>query len=140
MSVYLDASVLVSFFGNDDLTPRADRFLRQNPGTVLVSDLAAAEFGSAVGRRVRMRQFSADEARSIFSDFDAWAGRSVDQMETTTGDIAEANRFLRRLDLTLRTADAINIALARRAGATLATFDARMTECARTLGVTVTAI
>jgi predicted nucleic acid-binding protein len=44
---------------------------------------------------------------------------------------------LRRLDLTLRTPDALNIAIAQRAGAAMATFDARMAEAAQALGLDV---
>jgi predicted nucleic acid-binding protein len=44
---------------------------------------------------------------------------------------------LRRLDLTLRAPDAINIALAQRLEATLFTFDAKMAGAAKVLGVDV---
>jgi predicted nucleic acid-binding protein len=42
-----------------------------------------------------------------------------------------------RLDLTLRTPDAIHIAIARRLDATLVTFDQRMATNARALGMAV---
>ena len=40
---------------------------------LVVSDFAAAEFASALGRRVRTRDLVADDVRAIFRDFDAWA-------------------------------------------------------------------
>jgi predicted nucleic acid-binding protein len=46
---------------------------------------------------------------------------------------------IRRLDLNLRAPDAINLAIALRLGAALATFDRRMTENARTLGLAISA-
>jgi uncharacterized protein len=46
---------------------------------------------------------------------------------------------LRRLDLPLRTADAVNIAIVRRMGATLMTFDEKMAASAKALGVRVAA-
>jgi predicted nucleic acid-binding protein len=48
--------------------------------------------------------------------------------------------MLRRLDLNLRTPDAIHIAIAQRLGAELATFDVRMAESAEALGVTAVAV
>ena len=45
-----------------------------------------------------------------------------------------AEGFLRRLDLTLRTPDAVHVALARRIGASLASFDKKMAASARALG------
>jgi hypothetical protein len=59
-------------------------------------------------------------------------------VETAPSDIATAG-FIRRLDLTLRAPDAINIAIAWRVGVALATFDAGMASCGATLGVTVAA-
>lgn len=48
-----------------------------------------------------------------------------------------AQALLRRLDLPLRTPDALNIAMAQRVEAALATFDIQMARAARTLGLHV---
>lgn len=104
---------------------------------VLVSDFGAAELASAVARQVRMGQLSARQAQAAFSDFDDWMNRSAERSDLLPGDIAVAAEFLRRLDLSLRAPDAINVAIARRLGAaTLATLDQRMASDASTLGVT----
>lgn len=140
MSVYLDASVLVSFFTADALSDSADRFLRSGVGEVVVSDFAAAEFASAVSRLVRMKRLKPDDAREVLEDFDTWVERAAAMAEIASEDIAAAARYLRRLDLTLRTPDAVNIAIAHRISATLATFDAPMADSARALGVAVAVI
>jgi uncharacterized protein len=44
---------------------------------------------------------------------------------------------LRRLDLTLRTSDALHIAIAQRVNATQVTFDRSMARSARALGIAV---
>lgn len=139
MSAYLDASVLVALFTNDQLTARADAFLRANAPVLVVSDFAAAEFASAIARRVRAREIAPDEARSGFADFDAWTARATQRETTGPADIAAAVAFLRRLDLNLRTPDALNIAIAQRVGASLVTFDGKMAVSARALGTPVAA-
>ena len=58
-------------------------------------------------------------------------------METTSDDIARAETMLRRLDLNLRAPDAIHIVIAQRSEAMLVTFDLKMADSARFLGVTV---
>jgi len=63
--------------------------------------------------------------------------RTAKRVETVAADIAAAAEFIRRLDLNLRTPDAVNIAVAQRAGAILATFDTRMAESEAALGVAV---
>jgi predicted nucleic acid-binding protein len=137
VSVYVDASILVALFTTDAFTPRADAFVRSRVTIVNVSDFAAAEFASAVARYVRIGELTAEGARDAFSIFDAWTARETEQVRMTTADIAGAAAFLRRLNLALRTGDAINIAIAQRIGADLLTFDNQMAASARALGINV---
>ena len=139
MSVYLDASVLVALFANDSLTDRADAYLRSHAAELIVSDFAAAEFASAFARRVREGLLTADEARDAFSTFDAWTARETAREQITGADIACAAAFIRRLDVPLRTPDAIHIAAAQRVDAELLTFDRQMAANARALGLSVLA-
>lgn len=134
MTTYLDASVLVALFINDTLTEQADEFLRAKTPLLVISDFAAAECASAIGRRVRTGKLAANDARTVFVSLDAWAARATRRVEATSADVRAAEGYLRRLDLTLRTPDALNIAIAQRSGATLATFDKRMAASARALG------
>jgi len=135
LSVYLDASVLVALFVDDVFSAQADSLLRQSPTRVVVSDFAAAEFASSVSRKVRMGRLSEPDAREAFATFDIWAARAAERTGVVASDVGAATRFLRRLDLTLRTADAINIAIAQRLEAELASFDQKMIESAALLGV-----
>jgi uncharacterized protein len=139
VSVYLDASILVALFSRDAFTERANEFLGTELPVLVVSDFAAAEFASAVARLMRINQITSREARAILADFDSWRLRVVGTTSIHPSDVATAAAFIRRLDLTLRTADAINIAIAQRIGATLATFDVKMSESARAVGVPVAA-
>ena len=139
MSIYLDASVLVALLMVDAFMARADAFFRENTPVLIVSDFAATEFASAVARRVRTGDITADEARSGFSAFDTWTARATLREETMSAESRTAEMFLRRLDLTLRTADALNIAIAQQIRAALVTFDQRMAANARMLGIPVVA-
>ncbi len=134
MSVYLDASVLVSLFAIDTLSARADAALRAPSSVWIVSDFAAVEFASAIARRVRMKILTLEEARTTFSTFDGWIARTTTSEAIANSDVAAAAVFLRRLDLTLRTQDALHIAMAQRLSAELLTFDAQMARAALALG------
>lgn len=137
MNLYLDTSVLVALFVIDPATARAEAFLSAGSGIILVSDFGAAEFSSAVGRRVRMRDLTRDEGQLAFGHFDDWVARLASRQNVIAVDIASADRILRRLDVNLRTPDAIHIAIARRLDAVLVTFDRGMTAAARALGMAV---
>jgi predicted nucleic acid-binding protein len=137
VSLYLDANVLVALFIEDPLTDRVEAFLRSRSRRLIVSDFAAAEFASAIARRVRMGQIAPDGAREAYSNFDAWSARGADHANITSADVASATAFLRRLDIALRAPDAIHIAASQRVEADLLTYDSQLAASARMLGSTV---
>jgi uncharacterized protein len=137
VTCYLDANILVALLTPEPFSGRADTFLQTNTEPLIVSDFAAAEFSSAVARRVRMSEFTLYQARFTLSRFDTWLARTADRVEISPADVAAATAFLRRLDLPLRTPDALHIAIAQRIGASLVTFDQRMAASARALGMAV---
>jgi predicted nucleic acid-binding protein len=137
VSLYLDANVLVALFTDDPLTNRVEAFLRSHPRQLIVSDFAAAEFASAIARRVRMGQVASDGAREAYANFDAWSMRGADHVKVTSADVAVATAFLRRLDVAFRAPDAIHIAMSQRVQADLLTYDVQLAAGARSLGTTV---
>ncbi len=137
MRAYLDASFIIALFANDSFSARAEQFLESEEPVLLVSDFARAEFASAVAGRLRVGQFGMSEAQLALSNFDAWLPRAAQHVSMTSADLQVADAYLRRLDLTLRTPDALHIAMVQRTGATLLTFDEKMAECARVLGMKV---
>jgi uncharacterized protein len=137
LSLYLDASVLVALFVDDPFTARARAVLHSALPALIVSDLAAAEFASAIARLVRIGDAKPKAARATFATFDAWLVRETQFAETLSADVVAAAAFIRRLDLTLRAPDAIHIAIAQRVGADLFTFDKQMAKSARSLGTAV---
>ena len=144
MRVYLDASVLVALLTSDALTARAETYLRTTAPVLVVSDFACAEFASAIAREVRTREITAQEAWAAFAFLDTWIAETTERAETTTADVRAAEALVRRLDLKLRTPDALHIALhialAQRTQAALATFDGGMAAAARTLGMVLAAL
>ena len=105
--------------------------------SLIASDFAAAEFSSGIARRVRMGDISEADATSVFTTFDAWIARAAQRVSLAAGDVLTALGLVRRLDLALRTPDAVNIAIAQRCSASLFTFDAKQAAAARLVGVRV---
>jgi uncharacterized protein len=138
LKVYLDASVLVALLTADALTARAEALMQAKTFTAVVSDFAVAEVVSAVARRVRTKAITRTAARGVFSNVDNWVIQFAEPAQTTAADVRRADAAMRRLDLNLRTPDALHIAIAERLGAEMATFDGRMAAAARVLGLSVT--
>jgi hypothetical protein len=138
LTLYLDTSLIAALFVIDDaFTQRATRFVATDAAVLVVSDFGAAEFASVIARLARGNRLTREAAASLFADFDFWSARAVQRVEATPADVARAAAFIRRLDLNLRTPDALHIAIADRLGVTLATFDVRMAANAAVLGVAV---
>ena len=112
-------------------------YIRAMTTVMRMRDVVVAEFASAIARLARMERLAGEHATALFADLDAWISQVCETVGTTAFDVAGATPTLRRLDLNLRTPDAVHIAIASRLGATLATFDDRMANAARTLGLQV---
>jgi predicted nucleic acid-binding protein len=137
VSVYLDVNVIVPLFIVDPLNARADRALRDLRDNPLVSDFSTAEFSSVIARRVRTRDLRAEEARTAFLNFDTWCARHSRLLHMEGIDISSATGLIRRLDISVRTPDALHIAIVQRIGCELLTFDRVMASAARAVGVAV---
>jgi predicted nucleic acid-binding protein len=135
LSLYLDASALLPLFIEETRTNQAHESLRGN--VLIISDFAIAEFSSGVARRTRAGEINDSGAASVFAALDAWTLKATRREALTAGDVNVAISLVRRLDLGLRAPDAVNIAIAQRCAATLLTFDEKMAQSARSLGMTV---
>jgi hypothetical protein len=136
LSGYLDTNSIIGLLTTDPLTPRVNALLRQGFGPTIISDFAAAEFSGVIGRKMRTGVITRQYALDALAALDRLRAR-VSKVGLETGDIPQADTFLRRLDLPLQAPDAIHIAIAQRVGATLVTFDRQMAAAARTLGLAV---
>lgn len=136
MSVYLDTSVIVSFFANDGFREPAERAFASLTAPAFVSDLTALEVSSAFSQLVRMQKILLADAHAAIADFDTWRATQHGPV-IVSADFMAAQTFLRRFDLNLRGPDALHIAAAQRIAAPLLTFDEAMAGCARRLGVSV---
>lgn len=131
--IYLDTSVLVPLFLPEPRSRDAEQALLQQE--IVISDLAVAEFSSAIAMAVRIGRIAEDAGRTVLSSFDAWAKSHAFVAETSGQDYANATALIRRFHLALRTPDALHIAIATRLDAPLFTFDVKMTAAAASLGV-----
>jgi predicted nucleic acid-binding protein len=135
LKLYLDASILMSLFIAEARMNEAHGALEGQ--VLIISDFAIAEFSSCVAHRARRSEIAIGDAASVFATFDSWISRAARRKNLMATDIMTAFGFVRRLDLVLRTPDAINIAIAQRLGVILFTFDTKMSASARALGLDV---
>ena len=138
MALYIDASALVSLIGVEPATPWVQALVLTTAQELLVSHFAAAEVACAISKRVRTGQTTSDKAKALLFGFDEWSASHAVHVETTTADIAEAARLVRRFELRLRAPDALHLALTRYHNAEPVTRDQGMIRAAELIGVPVT--
>ena len=137
MSVYLDTSVIVSFFILDDDADAARRWAATGP-RIVTSDWTATEFTSALAHHVWTGALSDRERKVAELAFDRWVTRGV-VLEVERERFQEA-RVLIHSHRRLRAPDALHLAIARHAGLPLATLDHDLADAARAEGLEVVAL
>jgi uncharacterized protein len=137
LTVYLDASVVVSLFVNDVHTDRAQAWLARGDTPVL-SRWTIAEFSSALARLRRLGVLDYEQQRGAEEAFDAWMVLLGPPVAITDQDFIEA-RYLCRGDGAIRTPDALHLCVVQRLGISFLTFDAAQADVARRQGVDVVA-
>lgn len=135
--VYLDASAFIPLFVQDHFSDQSRALIMGVTTAVVISDWTVAEAASSFARSVRMGTLSRENAALAHATIDGWALEVGERLEVKPSDIRAADGFLRRLDTSLRTPDALHIAIAKRAGLALVTFDDVMARDAQRLGLEV---
>ena len=127
MTAYLDTSVVVPLFLDDDHSPKARAWA--NAGRhVALSAWTVTEFSSALSHQVRMDRITASERVGLERVFDGWVGKGR-MIDFKADRFNEARRLLQR-HARLRAPDALHLAIARHEGLPLATLDDDMREAA----------
>jgi predicted nucleic acid-binding protein len=107
VSLYLDASVIVSTMVDDGSSAVVEQFTK-----------AAAE-------------------PLIVGEFDAWRAAKTSNLDLQSADLRLSGAFVRRFKLGLRAPDALHAAVCQRGGHTLVTLAARLAAAAEAPGVRV---
>lgn len=137
MSVYLDASVVVPLFVDEDSTPRMIAWLAGGQ-PVTLSDWTVAEVSSAMSHHVRRERLDPDERDAAETNLNAWLDLGVAPEALDPLDVIDARTLLHRHPK-LRTPDALYLAIVHRLRADLATYDEDLAEAAVRDGVVVIA-
>jgi uncharacterized protein len=139
VTIYADTSVLVAFVFDEPHSARVRDWFRRTTQRIIVSDLARLEFPAVVTRSARTKRLNPNEASAALSNFDLLVARSR-PLSHDRADFAAAEVLVRDFTTKLTAPDALHLASAKNAGATLATLDARLADAARGQGVEVAAL
>ena len=132
--IYLDASFLVSFLIEDGHSDVADLWWASRTREAILSAFAACEFSAVMSRGLRTGRFSDAQARAALDDLDSLR-IECESFWPDAETFATAEALVRDFRLKLSAPDALHLASAAAAVASISTFDARLAEAARAIGV-----
>ncbi len=137
MTVYLDASVLVSLLVKDANTAAA-RQLSQGAPLTVVSSWTLTECSSAFAKLVRIGQSTSQEQSDLDEALDRWTSRGAKVIQVIDDDFRASRELVRNSRSGLRASDALHLAIAARETLELATFDVVLRRAAIEFGVETT--
>jgi predicted nucleic acid-binding protein len=115
VTTYVDTSVLAAYYCPESISALAERTLRSLTAP-MISDLTMVELTSA-GSRIREKTFSREEGARILTLFETHLDEGYYRMvPVRTRDYRMARSWLAQLQGTLRTLDALHLAVAESAG------------------------
>ena len=136
---YLDTSVLAAYYIPEPKSPEVNRIL-SSLAIAAISSLTEVELVSAISRRVRMKELSKKDGQRVLSKFAAhMEDRLYRLLPLTERDYTRARKWLSQFTTTLRTLDALHLAVVVSNQLTLITADLPFATAARKLGVNVIA-
>ncbi|HBR50409.1 MAG TPA: VapC toxin family PIN domain ribonuclease [Nitrospira sp.] len=137
MTAYVDTSILAAYYCPEPLSSAAEHALR-NLSSPMISDLTLVEFASAISRKVREKTFSRESAVQLMTQFEPHLAEGYYKvLALKARDYHLAHSWLGQLTGTLRTLDALHLAVAQTAEISILTADRRLAAEARRLGVSV---
>jgi len=133
--LYLDTSVLVAYYCPEPLSDAVEKEMLKvsNPG---ISALTEVEFVSAIGRKLREKTLSGEDANRLLNKFQAHLNESLyKRFLIDNKHYRLAFNWLSRLDIPMRTLDALHLAVVAESNLKLVTADKQLSRAARKLGV-----
>jgi uncharacterized protein len=137
VTAYIDTSVLAAYYCPEPLSLIAERTVR-NLTSPAISELTLVELASAISKKVREKTLSRESAARVMAQFEAHLEDGYyEVLSVKARDYRLAKSWLGQLQGTLRTLDALHLAVAEGTGVSIVTADRRLAAEARHLGLRV---
>jgi uncharacterized protein len=135
LTYYLDTSVVAAYYCPEPLSEKVESFLTLSDQFV-ISSLTEVEMFSAVARKVRERNLSHSDASRILATFlGHLEGQLYGRVPLTDLHYRLARDWIGLMNNSLRTLDALHLAVASSEAITVVTADHGLAKSARFLGL-----
>lgn len=132
--LYLDTAVVLTLFIDETTSTTVEEWLAKRRQPLAFSDWGLTECASALGIKFRRGEINADQAQNLWQAILSFAHEVCEMISCASHHQADAQQWLGRFDLSLRAGDALHLAMARHAQATLVSYDKNLIEAAQATG------
>ncbi|MGD9126625.1 MAG: type II toxin-antitoxin system VapC family toxin [Planctomycetia bacterium] len=133
--MYLDTSILAATYIPETKSDKIQTFLA-GADKVAISSLVEVELHSAISRRVRMKELSPEDGRQVLSLFQLHIKQGVFQMlPIMRREYELARDWLGSFQTSLRTLDALHLAVAFSNQLQFITADSTLEKSAKKIGI-----
>lgn len=135
--VYLDSCLVLSLFLGDSGYCAAEQWLlAQADQPLWVSHWVLLEFSSVVALCMRRGELTAERGLAIHAEFECFRQERLSLLEPRGADYLQARQWLQEFNgPSLRSGDALHLAMAKRQSLTIASADQGLVKAADALGL-----
>jgi predicted nucleic acid-binding protein len=134
---YVDTSLLLAVYTPEERSEEANQILR-SASEIFISDLTVAEFLVGLARKVKLAVLSGAQSEAARDSFEAHLVEGLLRRVPLRSSYSElAGELASRSEVMLRTLDSLHLVVASQLETPLATFDGRLADAARNLGLEV---
>jgi uncharacterized protein len=133
--LYIDTSVLVSYYCPEPLSTKAEKIIIK-ADTPVISPLTEVEFASALARKTREQEISAESSNKILNEFKSHVRQTFyRKIPIDAACYNLAFNWLSGNDTPLATLDSLHLAIASLNNLKIVTADKQLAKAARKLGL-----
>ena len=138
--VYVDTSVLVAYYCPESISETAEKTIL-SAKRPCISSLTEVEFTSALSRKVREKNLSPDDGNKIFNQFQSHLEQSFYRLTVIRErHYQTAKTWIVQFSTSLKTLDALHLAVAAEGDFTLLTADKHLSNSAKYFGIDVISV
>jgi len=138
--VYIDTSILVAYYCPEIMSNQVEKIL-VNTDSPAISQLTEVELTSAVSRKIREQNLSQQDGQDILSMFQTHVEqKSYVHLPIQPRHYSMARDWISQFSTTLRTLDALHLAIAAKNNISILTADLKFAESANILDIEVNLI
>lgn len=134
--LYMDTSIIAAYYCPEILSEKVEHFILSRKERLTISNLSEIELYSAISRKIREKNLETIDGKKILNKFENHIKEKYfTKLILKENHYKKAKEWISRFDNSLKTVDALHLALSDCEKASIVTLDKKLLASARLLNV-----